>query len=244
MKKLLFPLLMMQRALIDSNFISNASGSVDGLTFSRNKGGLYIKKKSNPVNPNTPQQNVVRARLQSLANSYRSLSVSDRNAWADAAENYPVTNRLGKSKVLTGQQLYQKLNLQRLNVGLAVITNPLAPVDLDAPVIGTSSLDLTSGIFSIGFSPDPIPANTKMLIEATAPLSSGVNAPSRSRFKRIDVIDAAASSPQDVTTAYEAVFGGSVASVGDRIFFRLSFVSELTGQQTSRIQGSVDVIQS
>lgn len=106
--------------LFDSPLISRGSGSVGGLTFSRNRSGNYIRARTNPVNPNTPQQQAVRSAVADLSNLWiNTLTQADRDKWEDYAANVPVTNPLGASIFLTGINQYVRSNVPRIQAGLA-----------------------------------------------------------------------------------------------------------------------------
>jgi len=39
-----------------SPILSQASGSIAGITFSHNRGGMYVRARAVPTNPGSPQQ--------------------------------------------------------------------------------------------------------------------------------------------------------------------------------------------
>lgn len=71
---------------------------------------------------------------------------------------------------------------------------------------------------SIAYTPTPLAAGTKMLIEATGQISAGIYFVRRSSFKSCMVTAAAAASPANVLASYNALFGALVS--GKKIFFR------------------------
>lgn len=71
---------------------------------------------------------------------------------------------------------------------------------------------------SVAYTPTPLAAGTKLIIEATRQVSPGINFMPRSEYKVVLVTAAAAASPANVLTEYEALFGDIVA--GQKIFFR------------------------
>jgi len=105
--------------LIKSAVLTQASGSLAGSVFSHNKGGLYVRARSIPTNPNSAAQQLVRGKMQELATAWGDvLTAAQRSSWADYAANVPVTNRLGDSILLSGQQHYVRSNVPRLIAGL------------------------------------------------------------------------------------------------------------------------------
>ena len=81
-------------ASIRFNQIADARGSVNGTVYSRGIGGLYMKNRVSPLNPQSSKQSAVRSQLSSLAAAWRSLTDSQRNAWKGQVDNYPATNRM------------------------------------------------------------------------------------------------------------------------------------------------------
>lgn len=97
---------------IRSVFIASGSGSVGGATLSRNKGGMYLRTRSIPTNPNTPRQQAVRAILGQLASRWTNiLTPAQRAAWNLYAQNVTVTNPLGEAIQLSGQQHFIRSNV-------------------------------------------------------------------------------------------------------------------------------------
>lgn len=102
-----------------SALLTQASGSVNGLTFSRNAGGAYIRSRTLPVNPNTPLQQIIRQLLLQLVGLWGGvLTAADRLGWATYSTNVPMLNALGDSRPIGGMQNYIRSNVSRLMVGL------------------------------------------------------------------------------------------------------------------------------
>ena len=98
------------------------SGSLAGITASRNRGGGYLRQRTVPVNPNTTQQQAVRNFFSQLAAAWGgTLTQAQRDAWKVYAENTPRTNSNGDPIILTGMQTYQRCNVGRLQAGLSRI---------------------------------------------------------------------------------------------------------------------------
>lgn len=105
-----------------STIIAQASGSLNGLTFSHNRGGMYIRNRSIPTNPGTALQAAVRNYFSSLAKRWQQvLTASQRQAWSDYGTNVPIVDALGEPRNLTGLQHYLRSNTPRLQAGLDVV---------------------------------------------------------------------------------------------------------------------------
>lgn len=117
--------------LFKSQVYTQASGSVGGLTYSRNAGGMYTRGRAMPVNPNTVQQAEVRALMAQLSNTWVNvLSEANRSAWSSYAEATPITNRLGEPINISGLAMFNRTNLPRLQAGLTMVTNGPTIYDL------------------------------------------------------------------------------------------------------------------
>lgn len=119
-----------------SQVYTKTSGSVGGLTYAHNKGGLYTRARRSPVNPNTVPQQTARAVLSLLVSNYTNLlTAAQRLLWDAYAQARTVIGGLGDPINLSGQQWYIKLNAPR---GYAAVPFTLVP-----------PLSLTQGTMSI-----------------------------------------------------------------------------------------------
>lgn len=108
--------------------LGEISGKVGGNVFARNRGGSYLRAWAKPINPNTPAQQVIRNAMSNLVVLWGStLSPGQREDWATYAANVAMTNRLGDTIFLTGQNHYIRSNVPRTLAGLARVD--------DAPTI-------------------------------------------------------------------------------------------------------------
>lgn len=121
--------------IFKSEHITQASGSIAGVTYSRAKGGtLYRRARAIPVNPDTTFQTQVRSALTSLVNSWISVvTAAQRTAWNTYGQNVLVTNKLGDSVALSGQNWYIAANTPRLQA-ITKLSATIAQVDA-APTI-------------------------------------------------------------------------------------------------------------
>lgn len=114
-----------------SEVVTQASGSVGGVTYSHNRGGMYRRARSIPTDPATPEQVAARNAFGNLSQQWgQVLTAAQRAAWDLYAANVQVTDVLGDPINLTGQQWFVKANQPRV---LADATN--LPVVADGPTI-------------------------------------------------------------------------------------------------------------
>ena len=117
--------------IFKSSIIESGSGSVGGLTLSRNRGGMYLRGRAVPTNPNSVFQQAVRSAAAQLASLWRNLLTEvQRTAWDLYAENVELPNSLGDPRNVGGLGMYVRSNVPRIASGVA----GLVRVD-DAPII-------------------------------------------------------------------------------------------------------------
>lgn len=98
---------------------SQASGSVGGLTYSHNQGGLYTRARAIPVNANTSQQLAVRNIMATLTALWvQTLTQAQRDAWATYSLNVPIPDSLGEPRDIGGLAMYCRCNIPRLQIGV------------------------------------------------------------------------------------------------------------------------------
>ena len=97
-------------ALFKSHIASAVSGSVAGLTYSRNRSGAYLRNRTVPVNPNSDNQIAARNAMTNSSQLWRSQLGAVQEAWKLYADNTPTTNRLGDVFHLSGFNQFVQLN--------------------------------------------------------------------------------------------------------------------------------------
>lgn len=79
---------------------------------SKNNSGTYLRQYVIPLDPNTTFQQDVRQLFSTITKVWSTLSNSERLTWAHAIDMWQYKNVFGERKKLTGQLLFNKLNLQ------------------------------------------------------------------------------------------------------------------------------------
>lgn len=141
--------------LFKSTIFAQASGSVGGLVFARNRGGAYIRNRTVPVNPNTERQQAVRTSMGAAVSSWADeLSDDQRATWNNYAANVPVKNALGDTVYLTGQQWFIGSYVVRVQANVSVPA--FGPISYERPP-GDLMLGVTcsaaTGELSVSFNP-------------------------------------------------------------------------------------------
>ena len=162
-----------------SALLTTGSGKLRGIVASHNRGGQYLRGLTIPVNPNTSQQQAVRNALSTLQVRFsNTLTLAQRNGWATYAINTPVTDALGDSITLTGQQMYVKCNVPRLQSGAAVVDAPPSTsglISLTLPVATIAAAGTTASVAFTNTDSWAIAAGGYLLVYASRLISPTVN---------------------------------------------------------------------
>lgn len=188
------------------------SGSVAGVTSSRNRFGQYRRTRAQPTNPSTAFQATVRARMQQNADGWKALTATQREGWGALGAQYVRYDALGQAYDLTGFNCYVSVNNNNLAAGNAVVSD--APLFAPPAPIVTVTPTITSASFSVAWTVTPLGAGERIFIFASPMRSAGKTY--ESDYRLISVSAAAAASPLNVLAAYQARFGSPVT--GSRIF--------------------------
>lgn len=191
------------------------SGSIAGVTSSRNRFGQYRRTRAIPVNPSTPQQLVQRARMSTAAAAWRALTDAQRAGWLSLGLSLTRTDSLGQTYTFDGFMAYCCINLNNANAGNAAVAD--APGVVTPPQLLTATITLTAASFSIAYTATPLGAGERLFIFASPQKSAGRKF--NGDYRLIAVTAAAAASPHNLLAAYTARLG--VPVVGNRIFLSL-----------------------
>jgi len=125
--------------IFKSQVYTEASGSIGGVTYSHNRGGMYTRARAVPTNPNSVYQQAIRAMVAGLTNHWKlTLTQPQRDGWATYADNVLIPNSLGEPKKLPPLAHYIRCNVPRLQGAFARIDTAPAIFNLGqftAPVI-------------------------------------------------------------------------------------------------------------
>jgi hypothetical protein len=174
-----------------------------------------------------------------MAQSWRSLTQAQRDAWNAATANFKSTNIFGDQLVRTGFNLYGFLNRYRQQIAAALLSAPPLPTD----VVGVSSLSLVADVSSdsiLATYAPAIDAGTSVIVYATPQLSQGINF-AKSEYRQIEVITTADASPYDLKASWAAVFGATLTA-GSKIFVKFKPVDTATGIPGTELSASTIVI--
>jgi len=217
--------------LIKSPLASSWSGSVAGLVGSHNAGGLYLRARTIPVNPNTTPQQNARSSLSGIVGNWGALTDAQRQAWRVYSLNVPLVGPLGDPRNVGGIGMYVRSNVPRLTASLSDVTPTnlsridAAPTTFDMGSFTPASMSIASSIFNIAFDNTDAWANedeAAMLIQFGRPVN-----PSRLFYKAPFRYGLTSIIAGDDSTPPTSPFTGVpafAAVVGQRQYARLTVV--------------------
>lgn len=189
-----------------------SSGSYQSLTFSRNRFGQYVRTRAIPVDPSSVFQQAVRARLATAAQTWRTLTATQREGWATLGDQITRNDSLGQTYTLTGFQCYVQISNNRAAAGDAIVND--APVHLPPNPITSVTPTITAASYSVAFTPTPLGTGERIFVSASPQRSAGRLFEGDYRLMAVGA--AASASPLVILSAYIARMGTPVA--GNRIF--------------------------
>jgi hypothetical protein len=195
------------------------SGSYASATHSRNQFGQYVRVRATPVNPRSPAQVNQRTRQSVNAAAWRALTATQRAGWGSLGAQMSRTDALGQSYTLTGFQAYCSVNNNLAFTGLAAVSS--APLLAIPTGLASATVTLTSASFSIAYTATPLPAATYLIVRCSKQRSAGRSY--EADYRAVFTSAAAAASPANVLSAYQAKFGNPVT--GNKIFISLTVSS-------------------
>ncbi len=206
-----------------------ASGKIGGTVF--NEGGVmgsWLRNWAKPKNRRTTLQQNVRAIFGAFSSAWRTLSAAQVLAWNEQAQlgnaNSLRVNVFGDVKKISGLNMFKRINEINTIVGNAPYLDPplsalsdaiLTAVPAFAAGAATATISMTDFLGGV-----VLPANTSLVVEATAQLSSGRSFFGSSQYRLIGFFAPATSiNPLNVHADYIAKFGALV--VGSQIGIRM-----------------------
>ena len=223
--------------------VADMRNAFAGQVHSRNTYGNYIRQKVSPVQPRTEKQQAIRAQLSELSKRYSTvLTEEQRNAWINFAAANPVVDVFGDTIVLTGINMYQRVNNLRKLMGLPVLDDPPSDFSVQSP--SEAGLQIAyEGTppalrIKVTFAPSPAPANHRVEVWATEPMKPGVMFFSN-KLRLLKISQANQASPLDITSDYFMRFGEPAA--GTKIGVEVRFVNESNGAQSRGLRATAIV---
>lgn len=202
--------------------VAEARGSVGGVTFSRNRGGAYMRNRSIPTDPGTVQQVAVRTFMATLSNVWvNTLTAAQRALWDAYADAVHLPNSLGQPRNVGGLGMFCRTNVPCLQWGKTRIDDAPTIYDLGdftAPVIG--SITASTDILSLGFNDEDDWAgetDSGMLVYCSRPMNATRNF-FKGPYRYADAIEGDDVTPPTTPQAINLPFP---VEVGHKVFIQV-----------------------
>jgi hypothetical protein len=222
------------------SIVTDGRNKLGGQVYSKNASGSYVRNKVTPVNPSSASQVTVRSRFSTISQEWRALTTAQIAAWNAAVSDFKKTDIFGDVQNPSGFNLYQKLNNNLDNIGVAHISDPPSPGS--TATFDTLSIAAANGAQTLvaTVTPGTLPASQSVIISATPGVSNGKSFV-KSEFRQIQVVGSVTAGSISLTAAYIAKFG-TIPEAGMRIFVQTQFVNATTGQAGQAQQAFTVVI--
>lgn len=221
--------------------VAQVRGSLNGTVFARNKNGAYARNRVKGTNPRSEAQVAQRVLFSSLSSAWRDLTPAQRQTWIDGAEKFPYTNRVGEVSVLSGAQLFNKLNMALLSAGANRIDSCPTPAKLpDFKVLNVELIVLSGEVDTFAFTvpSGALPAGFRLQAFASVGVSAGRTTNS-TRKRLIASVVGSGQTSIDLAPGYIATY--SAPSVGSNVILELVMVNATTGQSLVVYSSAVPV---
>lgn len=91
-------------ALAQGGIVGALSGRLGDVVYAHSRDGLVVRQFTQPTDPGTARQVLMRDALQSANTEWASLSLSDRSVWMNYGNVVKVANRFGVRRLITGRE--------------------------------------------------------------------------------------------------------------------------------------------
>ena len=195
---------------------SAASGSIAGIVYSHNAGGLYTRARAIPVQPNTVQQQAVKSNFALISTRWaETLTPAQRAEWDNYAASVGLVNSLGATIYVTGRAHYIRGNAPRLLALLGVAD--AGPTELSLPSFTppTGVITAATDVIAVTFTATDewaAEAGGAMLIFTSRPVPATVNSfagPYRYASKIVGAV-IPPTSPAEIPLSFPVVAGQKV----------------------------------
>jgi hypothetical protein len=214
-----------------SALVSDVRNKLNGSVLSKNRYGNYIRNKTTPVNPQTTAQQNARAALAANSQAWAGLTEAQRLSWKALAAELPFTDIFGDSKILAANSLYVKLNGNLQKIGATAVSDAPAKVAVPSLEITTFGAIASMGVMdqlTAEISPATVQTGFEIAVYATPGIAPGRNFV-KNQFRYLGIAPAPVAGTLGLEDLWNARFGSILE--GQKVFIRLAFVSEDSGQQ-------------
>ena len=129
-----------------SAMVSGVRGSIGGATYGMSRSGATVRVRNRPVRRARSPQSRVRSILSRCSRAWADLTTVQRAAYVVWSNDHPVQNKFGDSVILSGINMFAKLNCIAMRAG--ILADPIAT----APVAELPA-EIDSCVYTVGIVP-------------------------------------------------------------------------------------------
>ena len=215
--------------------VGQMSGSLGGVTASRNKGGQFFRLRAIPTNPSTTAQLRARGNLATVSEDWQLLTSANRDAWTEWARQNPIVNALGDSILMSGHQSFVKLGSRRLLDQNQPSSSPPVDARPNGYIQIVQDGDIGAGDTDLTFS-STLPAGGKVELWGAVLNSPGIEyVKNLYKFIAFSAVDQA--SPWDNQSDIENVLG--TLAVGQTLHITAAVFDPSNGQRSTFLKSRV-----
>jgi len=217
--------------------VSEISGSIANVTYSRNRGGAYTKTKMIQTNPNSPAQVAARALTTAAVAAWKLLSPAVQESWIQFANTQESKPILSKRTKLSGYTSFIRFHITRNRFGLS--GNPLPKVqerftnffdfsfttDTGALIASITGTNLNPDVMAVFYLSDGVSPGRTTIPESKAVIMRYLAAPN-------GILTV------DLSIFWFARFGPLSAAGGKKVFCRIEIINRLTAQAVAVFRSS------
>ncbi len=224
--------------LFKSQVLTQASGSVGGMTYTRTRSGLTVRARSVPVQPVSPFRAAVQSALAALSILWsQTLTDAERAAWTLYAANTPYVNALGDPLILSGQQIFIACNTPRLQATQPAITTAPTIFGLGSLAAYGINYVIAAGVGTLSFLNTDQWANDTggallIYVSQAVPIARNFF---KGPYRYAGKVDG---DPMTPPTSPATISPVPAVGVGQKVFYRV-FAYNGDGRLTNQVTGSL-----
>lgn len=219
-------------------------GSLNGTTFSRNRGGAYVRSKVSPVQPVSGFADLARSIFAAVSQRWSGvLTDAQRAGWDAWSATHPFINVFGDAIILSGVAMYQAVNRRNGQIGEAYIDD--APASWTVEDIGTATIVITAAagiltVFTIAVG-RALEADEVLYIFATPPLI-GARSVQNNDFRLLNTPTTGGGTLPFAHPAWlQTRFDPIIWVAGNRLAVRVQAINTVTGGSSAPVVANVIV---
>lgn len=206
--------------------VTEIKGKIGGTVFQAGKSSYVMRNNAFGGGRKSLRWQEIKQIFARVATNWRTLTSGQKASWLASTPDYPATNKFGDTYTPSAYQLYCTLNNNRIQIGLSMLTTPVAPV-AEQDISPVTFVETDPDNYDLSFTATGS-NQYEVQIFASNPVSQGVESiPSRLIY--LAHINGTTSTPYNLKSTLVDAFGE--IKDGSRIWLRLYVVRHASGRK-------------